>query len=132
SVALQGHAPGSGAPKSDGEPRTEFWFLAAAHLEAEHVVGLQEAMTRGEFEEVLHSGTVAQYVHRIRVKSGDAMFLPGGRLHAVGGGNILVEIQENSDTTYRVFDWNRADNSSQRQFHVVPGRKCIDCNELRR
>ena len=88
-------------------------------------------MTRSEFEEVLHSGTVAQYVHRIRVKSGDAMFLPAGRLHAVGGGNLLVEIQQNSDTTYRVFDWNRADNGRQRQLHVEQALQCIDFNDVR-
>jgi mannose-6-phosphate isomerase len=130
-LSLQVHPTEKAAPKLGGEPKTEFWYVAAAQPDAELFVGLQEAMTRGKFEEALHSGTVAQYVHGIRVKSGDAMFLPAGRLHAVGGGNLLVEIQQNSDTTYRVFDWNRADNGTQRQLHVEQALQCIDFNDVR-
>ena len=48
------------------------------------------------------------------MKSGDAMFLPSGRFHAIGAGNLLVEVQQNSDTTYRVFDWNRVDDQGER------------------
>jgi mannose-6-phosphate isomerase len=88
-------------------------------------------MTRARFEEALHSGTVAQYVHKIRVKTGDAMFLPASRLHAVGEGNLLVEIQENSDTTYRVFDWNRVDDQGRRrQLHVDQALQCIDFDDV--
>src|SRR6266699_6210360 len=89
-LSLQVHPTEKVASILGGEPKTEFWYVAAAQPDAELFVGLHEAMTRSEFEEALHSGTVAQYVHRIRVKSGDAMFLPVGRLHAVGGGNLLV------------------------------------------
>jgi mannose-6-phosphate isomerase len=60
------------------------------------------------------------------------MFLPAGRLHAVGEGNLLVEIQQNSDTTYRVFDWNRVDDQGQpRQLHVDQALQCIDFNDIR-
>jgi mannose-6-phosphate isomerase len=130
-LSLQVHPTEKVASKLGGEPKTEFWYVAAAQPDAELFVGLQEAMTRSEFEEALHSETVAKYVHRIRVKSGDAMFLPAGRLHAVGGGNLLVEIQQNSDTTYRVFDWNRADNAKPRQLHVDQALRCIDFNDVR-
>ena len=130
-LSLQVHPTEKAAPKLGGEPKTEFWYVAAARPDAELFVGLQEAMPRGKFEEALHSGTVAQYVHRIRVKTGDAMFLPAGRLHAVGGGNLLVEIQQNSDTTYRVFDWNRADNGRPRQLHVEQALQCINFNDVR-
>jgi len=131
-LSLQVHPTEKAAPKLGGEPKTEFWYVAAAQPEAELFVGLQEAMTGSEFEEAVHSGAVAQYVHRIRVKSGDAMFLPGGRLHAVGGGNLLVEIQQNSDTTYRVFDWNRQDDrGNQRQLHIDQALQCIDFHDVR-
>jgi mannose-6-phosphate isomerase len=130
-LSLQVHPTEKVAPKLGGEPKSEFWYVAAAQPDAELFLGLQEAMTRGRFEEALHSGTVAQYVHRIRVKGGDAMFLPAGRLHAVGGGNLLVEIQQNSDTTYRVFDWNRVDNGRPRQLHVDQALQCIDFNDVR-
>ena len=88
-------------------------------------------MTRAEFEEALHSGTATQCVHKIRVKTGDAMFLPAGRLHAVGEGNLLVEIQQNSDTTYRVFDWNRVDEQGRpRPLHVDQALQCIDFDDV--
>jgi mannose-6-phosphate isomerase len=131
-LSLQVHPPEKIAAKVGGEPKTEFWYVAAADPSAELFVGLREAMTRGRFEEALRSGTVAKYVHRIRVQTGDAMFLPAGRLHAVGEGNLLVEIQQNSDTTYRVFDWNRVDDQGKpRQLHVDQALQCIDFNDIR-
>jgi len=131
-LSLQVHPTEKVAAKLGGEPKTEFWYVAAADPGAELFIGLREAMTRGQFEEALHSGTVAEYVHRIRVKTGDAMFLPAGRVHAVGEGNLLVEIQQNSDTTYRVFDWNRVDDQGKpRQLHVDQALQCIDFNDVR-
>jgi mannose-6-phosphate isomerase len=131
-LSLQVHPPEKIAPKLDGEPKTEFWYVAAADPGAELFVGLRETITRDQFEEALRSGTIAQCVHRIRVNTGDAMFLPAGRLHAVGPGNLLIEIQQNSDTTYRVFDWNRVDNQGQpRQLHVDQALQCIDFNDVR-
>jgi mannose-6-phosphate isomerase len=131
-LSLQVHPPEKVAAKLGGEPKTEFWYVAAADPDAELFVGLQEAMTRAEFEEALRAGTVAEYVQKIRVKTGDAMFLPAGRLHAVGEGNLLVEIQQNSNTTYRVFDWNRVDDQGRpRQLHVDQALQCIDFNDIR-
>jgi mannose-6-phosphate isomerase len=131
-LSLQVHPPEKVAAKLGGEPKTEFWYVAAADPDAELFVGLQEAMTRAQFEEALRAGTLAEYVHKIRVKTGDAMFLPAGRLHAVGEGNLLVEIQQSSDTTYRVFDWNRVDDQGRpRQLHVDQALQCIDFNDVR-
>ena len=131
-LSLQVHPPEKIAPKLDGEPKTEFWYVAAADPGAELFVGLRETITRDQFQEALRSGTVAQCVHRIPVKAGDAMFLPAGRLHAVGKGNLLIEIQQNSDTTYRVFDWNRVDSQGKpRQLHVDQALQCIDLNDVR-
>ena len=65
------------------------------------------------------------------MKAGDAMFLPSGRFHAIGGGNLLVEVQQNSDTTYRVFDWNRMDDSGKpRQLHVEQALASIDFEDV--
>jgi mannose-6-phosphate isomerase len=131
-LSLQVHPPEKVAAKLGGEPKTEFWYVAAADPGAELFVGLQEAITRAQFEEALRAGTVAQCVHKIRARTGDAMFLPAGRLHAVGEGNLLVEIQQNSDTTYRVFDWNRVDDQGRpRQLHVDQALQCIDFNDVR-
>ena len=86
-LSLQVHPTDKTAIKLSGEPKTEFWYVAAAGPDAELFVGLKEAMTREQFEEALRAGTVAEHIHTIRVKEGDAMFLPAGRLHAVGAGN---------------------------------------------
>src|ERR1039458_3128605 len=129
-LSLQVHPPADVAKILGGEPKTEFWYVAAADPAAELFVGLREPMTREEFKNALTRGTIADYVHKIRVKAGDAMFLPAGRFHAVGAGNLLVEIQQNSDTTHRVFDWNRSDNSGKpRQLHIDEALQSIDFND---
>jgi mannose-6-phosphate isomerase len=75
---------------------------------------------------------VLDNVHKIAVHAGDAFFLPAGRVHAAGAGNLLVEIQQNSDTTYRIFDWNRIDPATgkQRQLHVERAIQCIDFEDV--
>ena len=129
-LSLQVHPPEKIAAKRGAEPKTEFWYVAAADPGAELLVGLKKPMGRNEFGNALRSGTVANHVHSIQVKAGDGMFLPSGRLHAIGGGNLLVEIQQNSDTTYRVFDWNRLDDRGQsRQLHIEQALESIDFDD---
>src|SRR6266513_2702783 len=101
-LSLQVHPPQEIAESLGGEAKSEFWYVAAAEPNAEIYVGLRKSMTRDQFEDAVHSGTVADCVHAIPVKEGDAMFLPSGRFHAIGAGNVLFEVQQNSDTTYRV------------------------------
>ena len=130
-LSLQVHPPEELAAKLGGEPKTEFWYVGAADPGAELFLGFRELITREQFKRALDKGTVEDWVQKIRVKAGDAMFLPGGRLHAVGGGNLLVEIQQNSDTTYRVFDWNRVDATGKaRQLHVDQALQCIDFTDV--
>src|SRR6266852_1304529 len=89
-------------------------------------------MTRQQFEKSLRASSAADEVHTVKVRAGDAMFLPAGRFHGVGAGNLLVEIQQNSDTTYRVFDWNRIDQATgkPRQLHVDQALESIDFNDV--
>ena len=107
-LSLQVHPPASQAAELGGEPKTEMWYIAQAAPGAELYVGLKRGVTRKEFEERMQNGTVADCFHRLSVRAGDAMFLPSGRVHAIGEGLVIFEIQQNSDSTYRVFDWNRA------------------------
>src|SRR6266404_7841675 len=130
-LSLQVHPTEEVARVLSGEPKTEFWYVAAADPNAELYVGLRASLTREEFGDAVKQGTVADCVHKVWVKGGDAMFLPAGRFHAVGGGNLLVEIQQNSDTTYRVFDWNRVDDKGKpRQLHVEQALQSIDFNDV--
>jgi mannose-6-phosphate isomerase len=130
-LSLQVHPPEKVASKLGGEPKTEFWYVAAADPGAELYLGFRESITRDQFEKALRDGTAADHVHTVPVKTGDAAFLPAGRLHALGAGNLLIEIQQNSDTTYRVFDWNRVDNKGkERQLHIDQALQCIDFNDV--
>ena len=75
----------------------------------------------------MRAGDVAECVHRIPVHAGDAMFLPSGRVHAIGAGLVIFEIQQNSDTTYRVFDWNRVGlDGKPRELHIAQSLASID------
>ena len=130
-LSLQVHPPEKIAAKLSGEPKTEFWYVASAIPGARLFVGLRRAVTRERFEEAVRSRTVADLVHTVEVKAGDSIFLPAGRFHAVGAGNVLVEIQQNSDTTYRVYDWDRVDdNGKPRQLHVDQALQSIDFNDV--
>ena len=129
-LSLQVHPPEKIAEKLGGEAKTEFWYVATADPGAALYLGFCRSMTGEKFKEALRDGTAASHVQEIRVKAGDAMFLPAGRFHAVGAGNLLVEIQQNSDTTYRVFDWNRVDQDGKpRQLHIDQALQCIDFND---
>jgi mannose-6-phosphate isomerase len=131
-LSLQVHPPEKFANRLGGEPKTEFWYVLRAEPGAKLYLGFRVSITRDQLEKALHDGTAADYVHKIRVKSGDAAFVPAGRLHALGAGNLLIEVQQNSDTTYRVFDWNRADDGGKlRQLHVAQALQCIDFDDVR-
>lgn len=130
-LSLQVHPPAAKATQLGGEPKTEMWYIANATPEADLFVGLKRGVTRGEFEKRICDGSVAECFHRISVKKGDTMFLPSGRVHAIGAGNVIFEIQQNSDTTYRVFDWNRVEASGKpRELHVEKSLASIDFNDI--
>ncbi len=130
-LSLQVHPPANKAAELGGEPKTEMWFIADAAPGAELFVGLKRGVTRPEFEEKIRTGEVADCFHRISVRAGDAMFLPGGRVHSIGAGLVIFEIQQNSDTTYRVFDWNRAGlDGKPRKLHVAQSLAGIDFSDF--
>jgi mannose-6-phosphate isomerase len=87
--------------------------------------------TREVFAKALAQGKVEKHLHTIELKTGDAIFLPSGRMHALGAGNVLVEIQENSDTTYRIYDWDRAEKRrAPRQMHIAEAMQCVDFGDI--
>src|SRR5437899_1051960 len=130
-LSLQVHPPAEVAQQLQGEPKTEFWYIADADPGAELYVGLKRGVTRAEFQEKIQTGAVADCFHRIQVRAGDAMFLPSGRVHAIGGGLVIFEIQQNSDTTYRVFDWNRVGlDGKPRALHIAESLESIDFSDF--
>lgn len=126
-LSLQVHPPALQAAQLGGEPKTEMWYVAQAGPAAELFAGLKRGVTRAEFEKQLADGAVANCFHRIPVKAGDALFLPSGCVHALGAETMVFEIQQNSDTTYRVFDWNRLDADGRpRPLHLAQSLASID------
>lgn len=126
-LSIQVHPPADLAAGLGGEPKSEMWFIAACDPGAKLFLGLQRGVTRADFEHAIAHGTVADCVHVVRPRPGDSIFIASGRLHAIGAGFLIHEIQQNSDTTYRVFDWNRPGlDGKPRDLHVAPSLASID------
>ena len=130
-LSLQVHPPREIAQKLGGESKSELWYIAHAAPKARLYAGVKKGTTRDIFQKALAQGKVEQHLHAIEVKAGDAIFLPSGRMHALGAGNVLVEIQENSDTTYRIHDWDRSKKGlAARQMHIAEAMQCVDFNDV--
>ena len=119
------------AAELGGEPKTEMWYIAACEPGAKLYVGLKQGVTKADFQKAIDEGTVEQCVHAITPQSGDSIFIASGRLHAIGAGFLIHEIQQNSDTTSRVFDWNRLGlDGKPRQLHVEQSMASIDFDDF--
>lgn len=130
-LSIQVHPPVDKAADLGGEPKTEMWFIADRDPGAKLYVGLKRGVSREDFEKAIADGTVADVVHAVAPEPGDSIFIPSGRLHAIGAGFLIHEIQQNSDTTYRVFDWNRMGLDGQpRQLHVGQSLASIDFDDF--
>lgn len=130
-LSIQVHPPVHLADSLKGEPKTEMWFIADCNPGAKLYVGLKRGVTRADFEKAIQKGSVAECVHAVQPKPGDSIFIASGRCHAIGAGFLIHEIQQNSDTTYRVFDWNRLGlDGKPREMHVAQSLASIDFNDF--
>jgi mannose-6-phosphate isomerase len=129
-LSLQVHPPAAIAPILGGEPKTENWYIADCDEDASLIVGLKQGVTREQFTQALEDNKVAACVHRFPVKPGDSILVESGRIHAIDAGNLILEIQQNSDTTYRVYDWGRVGlDGAPRQLHLEESLQSIDFND---
>ena len=96
-----------------GDPKTECWYIIAAEPDAVIYKGLKRGVTRADMADAIKTGTTADLLIKVPVTPGECHFLPSGTIHAIGAGLLIAEIQMPSDTTYRVFDWNRLDDSGK-------------------
>jgi len=107
--------------------KTEAWFVLAAEPESRIYAGLLPGMNETKLRLALQSGTVAECLHQFKPSAGDCIFLPAGTVHAVGGGVLMAEVQQTSDATFRLFDWNRRDAEGKaRALHIEQSLACID------
>ena len=130
-LSLQVHPPEAKAGALGGEPKTELWYVTEAAAGAELYVGLKRGCTREEFTARISDGTVERCFHKVHVQPGDVMFLPSGRVHALGAGMVIFEIQQNSDTTYRVYDWKRTGlDGKPRELHIAESLDSIQFDDF--
>jgi mannose-6-phosphate isomerase len=102
-----------------GRGKTEMWYALRAERGAEVLLGLKPDVTRREFEKAIADGTADDCLEHVPVREGDVIFVPARTAHTIGAGLVLCEIQEYSDLTYRVYDYNRRDASGKaRELHV--------------
>jgi mannose-6-phosphate isomerase len=130
-LSVQVHPPAHRAQELQGEPKTECWYFLDAGEKATVYAGLRKGVTEQDFEKALASGTVEETLHEAPVRTGESIFIPSGRLHAIGEDLLIVEVQQNSDTTYRVFDWNRMGlDGKPRDLHREHSMASIDFDDF--
>jgi len=109
-----------------GEPKTECWYIIAAEPGAVIYKGLKKGVTKEQFAAAIGNGSVAELLEKVTVEPGQCHFLPAGTAHSIGPGLIIAEIQTPSETTYRVFDFNRVDTDGKpRPLHIEEALESI-------
>jgi len=107
--------------------KTEAWFVLAAEPSSRIYAGLLPGVDEKGLREALRHGTVGDCLHQFSPRPGDCLFLPAGTVHAVGGGVLMAEVQQTSDATFRLYDWDRRDaNGQMRQLHIEEALACIN------
>lgn len=128
-LSLQVHPPASVAPRLGGEPKTENWYFLDAAPGAAVLAGLKPGVDAAAFARALAAQTAEQCVLRHATRAGDSLLIHSGVMHAIDAGNVILEIQQNSDTTYRVYDWGRVGLDGQpRALHVSESLASLAAN----
>lgn len=128
-LSVQVH-PGEGSAEYRaryGEAKTECWLVVAAPANAEIIVGVSQSLPREAMAKALTSSACREVLRREKVKAGDLLFIPAGTVHAITEGLLIYELQQNSDTTFRLYDWDRLDAAGKpRELHVQKAAEVMD------
>ncbi len=115
------------AERHDSFGKTEMWYVLDCKPGAELVNGFRREISKEEYLDALNSGRVMDILNCVKVKRGDVFFIPAGRVHAIGAGNYIAEIQQTSDITYRIYDYDRRDSEGNtRELHTDLAVDAID------
>ena len=127
-LSVQVHPDDELAAKREiGYGKTEMWYVMQADQDAELVMGFNREISREDYANVLKNNTLQQVLNHEKVAKNDVFFIPAGRVHALGPGIMVAEIQQTSDTTYRIYDWDRIDVAGMpRELHVAQSVEAID------
>lgn len=107
--------------------KTEMWYVMDSEPSATLMVGLKRSITPDEYKALVANGTICDAISRYNVKEGDCFYIPSGRIHSIGAGCFLTEIQQTSDVTYRIYDFKRKDKDGNfRELHTAEAADAID------
>lgn len=128
-LSIQVHPDDTYAYKHEGENgKNEFWYVLEAEPDAYLYYGVNKQLTKQQFKEYILNGTICDYLKKVPVKKGDCFFIKAGIIHAIGAGILIAEIQQCSNSTYRVYDFGRLDDQGKaRELHID---KAIDVASL--
>ena len=127
-LSIQVH-PNDEIARRQGKPhgKTEMWYLMESAPGAKLYCGLKKQITLEEYKKMVQDDTICDALAQYEVKEGDVFFLPAGRIHSIGSGCFLAEIQQTSDLTYRIYDFKRRDkDGNYRELHTKEAAECID------
>lgn len=128
-LSLQVHPSDEYALKYENQyGKTEAWYIIDCDEGAEIIYGLKEELTKEELKEAIENNTILEKVNRVKVKKGDLFFIESGTIHAICKGVLLAEVQQNSNVTYRVYDYGRLQNGKPRELHI---EKAVDVINLK-
>jgi mannose-6-phosphate isomerase len=117
------------ARRKIGRGKTEMWYVIDAEEGSQLISGFKKKVSQGSFLQMLKNNRLPGALNYEQAHKGDVFFMPAGRVHALGPGILLAEIQETSDTTYRIYDWNRKDSKgNSRELHIEESLDAIDFN----
>ena len=127
-LSIQVHPDDELAIKRHGSlGKTEMWYIMAADDDSELICGFSEQIDKDQYQSHLDNGTLKSIMNFEKVKAGDVFYMPAGRVHALGPGILLAEIQQTSDVTYRIYDWDRIDKAGMmRELHIEEALDAID------
>ena len=130
-LSVQVHPSDEYALKNENSfGKTEVWHILSHEKDAKLYLGLNDNYSKDEIEKAINEGTILKYMNAYNVNDGETYFVKSGTLHAIGKGITLIEIQENSNLTYRVYDYDRVDkNGNKRELHIEKALKVIDLNK---
>ena len=119
--------------KHDSLGKTEMWHIIQADKDAEIIIGFNKKVTEKEYQNLVDQKDIATVLNREKVKPGDTFFVYAGLIHAIGAGVLLAEIQQTSDITYRIYDWDRKDaDGNYRELHQQEALEAIDYDSSKR
>lgn len=130
-LSVQVHPPQALANELNGEAKTENWYILESEPLAQLYLGLTPNTQLSDFISAIEHNRLEPLLGKIPTQAGDSYLIPSGTLHAIGGGNLILEIQQNSDTTYRVYDWNRDGlDGTPRKLHIENSIKSLVINDI--